>query len=106
MVLAKTLRSICLLYTSAFLLIINSLYSSPYFYLKVETPSVWTAECALQNAQNELRVYKIELRKATNDASFTLDVEEPKFVTLTYAGESFDIFVEPNDDIQLSLIHI
>lgn len=85
----------------AFLLIINSLYSSPYFYLKVETPSVWTAECALQNAQNELRVYKIELRKATNDASFTLDVEEPKFVTLTYAGESFDIFVEPNDDIQI-----
>ena len=85
----------------SFLLIINILYSFPYFYLKVDAPSVWTAECALQNEQNELRIYKIELQKATNDARFTLDIEEAKFVTITYAGESFDIFVEPDDDLQI-----
>lgn len=85
----------------AFSLIFNILYSTPYFYMKVETPSVWTAECALQNAQNELRVYKIELQRNTNDAHFTLDVEDAKFVTITYAGESFDVFVEPTDDIKI-----
>jgi peroxiredoxin len=89
------------LLTLVFSFIFNFLYSAPYFYLKVEGPSVWTAECALQNAQNELRVYKIELQRNTNDAHFTFDVEEAKFVTITYAGESFDIFVEPTDDIKI-----
>ena len=87
--------------TIAFLLTISILRSTPYFYIKVETPSVWTAECALLNAQKELRIYKIELQKETNDAHFTLDIEEPKLITLTYAGESFDIFVEPTDDLKI-----
>ncbi len=87
--------------TIAFLLIISILRSTPYFYIKVETPSVWTAECALLNAQKELRIYKIELQKETNDAHFALDIEEPKLITLTYAGESFDIFVEPTDDLTI-----
>jgi peroxiredoxin len=86
-----------------FLLIINTLCAFPYFYIKVETPSVWTAECSLLNAQNEFRSYKIDLQKTTNDASFSIDVEEAKFVTLTYAGESFDIFIEPDDDIKIFL---
>ncbi len=90
------------LLTLAYLLIFNTLYCFPYFYIKVETPSVWTAECSLMNAQNELRTYKIDLRQTTNDASFTLDVEAPKFITFTYAGESYDIFVEPNDDLKIS----
>jgi thiol-disulfide isomerase/thioredoxin len=84
-----------------FLLIINTLYAFPYFYIKVETPSVWTAEFSLMNAQNEFRSYKIDLRQTTNDASFTLDVEAAKFVTLTYAGESYDVFVEPEDDLKI-----
>ncbi len=87
--------------TITFLLTISILRSSPYFYIKVLTPSVWTAECALLNAQKELRIYKIELQKETNDAHFTLDIEEPKLITLSYAGESYDIFVEPNDDLQI-----
>ncbi|MBL7817477.1 MAG: TlpA family protein disulfide reductase [Saprospiraceae bacterium] len=97
-----------MLLTLFYSLVANALYSTPYFYLKIEPPSpqddltVWTAECALKNAEKEWRIYKIELRKNTNDASFTLDVEEPKFVTFTYAGESFEIFVEPTDDIKIS----
>jgi thiol-disulfide isomerase/thioredoxin len=87
--------------TIAFLLIISILRSTPYFYIKVEAPSVWTAECTLLNAQKEIRIYKIELQKETNDAHFALDIEEPKLITLTYAGESFDIFVEPTDDLKI-----
>ena len=89
------------LLTLVFSLIFNALYSTPYFYLKIETPSVWTAECALMNAENESRVYKIELNKTTNDARFALEVEDAKFITITYAGESFDIFIEPTDDVQI-----
>ena len=89
------------LLTIVFSLIFNALYSTPYFYLKIETPSVWMAECALMNAENEPRVYKIELNKTTNDARFALEVEDVKFITITYAGESFDIFVEPTDDVQI-----
>ena len=89
------------LFTIAFLLIISILRSTPYLYIKVEAPSVWTAECALLNAQKEHVIYKIELQQATSDAHFTLNIEEPKWITLTYAGESFDIFVEPSDDLKM-----
>ncbi len=90
-----------ILFISLFSLFFSTLYSTPYFYLKVENPSVWTAECALQNAQNELRVYKIDLNPTTHDAQFALEIEEAKFVTITYAGQSFPIFVEPTDDIKI-----
>lgn len=89
------------IFTLLFSLIFNVLYSTPSFYLKVEDPSVWTAECALQNAQNESRLYKIELQKMTNDARFALDVAIAQFVKITYAGTSFDIFVEPNDEMDI-----
>ncbi len=89
------------LFTIAFLLIVSILRGTPYLYIKVETPSVWTAECALLNAQKEHVIYKIELQHETHDAHFKLDIEEPKWITLTYAGESFDIFVEPTDDLKM-----
>jgi peroxiredoxin len=55
----------------------------------------------MKNEKNELMSYKIDINPATGDASFTLDISEPKIVHLTYGTEFFDLFVEPTDDLKI-----
>ena len=60
--------------TIAFLLTISILRSTPYFYIKVETPSVWTAECALLNAQKELREKLVTYARLLSDIAGVEDL--------------------------------
>jgi thiol-disulfide isomerase/thioredoxin len=74
---------------------------STSFYVKVENPSVFRLDCSLRNAKNEPIGYHITLKQASSDAYFAFDVETPQIVRFQYNTSIFNLFVEPENDVQI-----
>jgi thiol-disulfide isomerase/thioredoxin len=86
----------------AFLLIINTLQATVRFQLKVKDPSVFVVECTTHDSLGEEFGYKIDLKQASGEAEFGLDITFPQFITLAYGSEKIELFIEPTDEIKIS----
>ena len=89
------------LLTFAILLIFNYLRASTTCYMHVEDPSVFEAEIAFRNVENEAISYKILLDKTSGDARFAMDLPQATFVILQYKTQSVGLFMETDDDVQI-----
>ncbi len=86
----------------AFLLIINTLQATARFQLKVTDPSVFVVECTTHDSTGEEFGYKIDLKQASGEAEFGLDITFPQFITLTYGAEKVELYITPTDEIKIS----
>jgi thiol-disulfide isomerase/thioredoxin len=73
---------------------------STSFYVKVEAPSVFELDCSLKNTKNEPVGYHITL-KPSGDTYFGFDVETAQIVRFQYNKTIFNLFVEPENDVQI-----
>jgi thiol-disulfide isomerase/thioredoxin len=86
----------------ALLLIINTLQATARFQLKVTDPSVFVVECTTRDSSGEEFGYKIDLKQASGEAEFGLDIAFPQFITLAYGTEKVELYITPTDEITIS----